>query len=97
MWSKQVPQTFLLDPHLIDEAVAHLERFAPYFEVAFPETKPSKGMIESPITVLTDKMLLKRDDILPVSGSIKARGGIHEVLLFAEQIALTEQRAFEKF
>lgn len=88
---EQVPQTFLLDDHLIDEAEARLERFAPYFEVAFPETKPTKGIIESPITVLTDQTLLKRDDILPVSGSIKARGGIHEVLLLAEQIARAEQ------
>lgn len=80
------PQTFLFDDTLIDEAEARMTRFAPYFETAFPETTSTGGIIESPITALNDTLLLKRDDILPVSGSIKARGGIHEVLALAEKI-----------
>lgn len=80
------PRKFLFDDALIDEAEVRLKKFAPYFEAVFPETASTNGIIESPITSLEHTLLLKRDDILPVSGSIKARGGIHEVLALAEHI-----------
>ncbi|OEY83704.1 D-serine dehydratase [Oenococcus kitaharae] len=73
-----------------------LERFAPYLETVFPETKVSKGIIESPIQEIQNikeylsipgRVLIKRDDLMPVSGSIKSRGGIYEVLVFAEKLA----------
>lgn len=95
----------LFTPEYIFDAVARWERFAPYLEMVFPETAQSKGIIESPLTkieqmqsawsqynnwTLPGTLYLKQDNVLPISGSIKSRGGIYEVLKFAEHIALTE-------
>lgn len=88
--------------HIFD-AEARFQRFAPYFEVAFPETLPTHGILESPLLKM-DKMkavlnaeaqnqvkgdlYLKADNYLPISGSIKSRGGIYEVLKFAKKVAM---------
>ncbi|MFG6667677.1 D-serine ammonia-lyase [Halomonas sp. HNIBRBA4712] len=87
----------------IDEAAARLERFAPYFAKVFPETAAAGGIIESPLhradslafaaaerwkVSAPASLWLKCDSHLPISGSIKARGGFHEVLLHAETLAL---------
>ena len=87
------------------EAAARLERFAPFFRVAFPETIPAGGLLESPLAAIPamqaalesenalkipGKLWVKLDSHLPVSGSVKARGGIYEVLKVAEDIALRE-------
>ncbi|WP_301178360.1 D-serine ammonia-lyase [Neisseria dumasiana] len=82
----------------VDDAAARLRRFAPYIRQAFPETAASDGIIESPLyraaslqqaAGYSDGLLyIKADNELPVSGSIKARGGIYEVLQHAEQLAL---------
>lgn len=84
-------------------ASARLRRFAPYLACVFPETAAAGGIIESgvvPVELLRQQLLseaglqdsgqlwLKTDNQLPVSGSIKARGGIHEVLKHAEDLAL---------
>ncbi|MEC1749921.1 D-serine ammonia-lyase [Bacillus mojavensis] len=89
----------------IDEADKRLRRFAPYIAEAFPETKAAEGMIESPLIEISHmkkkleevygetfpgRWLLKCDHELPISGSIKARGGIYEVLKHAEELALQE-------
>ena len=80
------------------EASERLNRFAPYIMKVFPETKEAGGIIESPI-VKTDSfakyigaqnVYFKLDSNLPISGSIKARGGIYEVLKHAEDIAAQE-------
>ncbi|MCE9952775.1 D-serine ammonia-lyase [Aeromonas allosaccharophila] len=92
-----------LDNHNVADASARLARFAPYMCEAFPETRVSNGILESEIAAipamqrtlnerygveLTGKLLLKKDSHLPISGSIKARGGIYEVLTHAEQLAI---------
>ncbi|MBN6045461.1 D-serine ammonia-lyase [Citrobacter sp. ku-bf4] len=84
-------------------AHARLARFAPYLAKAFPETAVTGGMIESEIVAIpamqkrlekqfgqtiSGEILLKKDSHLPISGSIKARGGIYEVLAHAEKLAL---------
>ncbi|CNG80962.1 D-serine ammonia-lyase [Yersinia kristensenii] len=87
----------------VADAEARLQRFAPYLCLAFPETQPTKGIIESEVVAIpamqnalqqrygveiTGRLLLKKDSHLPISGSIKARGGIYEVLTHAEKLAL---------
>lgn len=88
----------------VNDAEARLKRFAAYLRVAFPETEATEGIIESKLTPLTQMkteletyfetriegdILLKRDDLLPIAGTIKARGAIYEVLKHAETLALT--------
>lgn len=85
----------------IEAAEADLERYAPMIVKLFPETKPMNGIIESKLEkldkmqaqlekkhVLHGQLYMKMDSDLPVVGSIKARGGVYEVLKHAEEIAL---------
>ncbi|MFJ8262811.1 D-serine ammonia-lyase [Rummeliibacillus sp. NPDC094406] len=101
IWQNPKKSTnYQIDSQLIDDAEERLNRFAPYFQKVFPETKIHNGRIESPLQYIPQmqeklgvagKLYLKRDDALPISGSIKARGGIHEVLYAAEKIAMEHQ------
>lgn len=92
-----------LDAEDIDAASQRLNRFAPYIMKAFPETAGNNGIIESPVvdipnmkgcletqykTPISGRLMLKKDSHLPISGSIKARGGICEVLTHAEKLAM---------
>lgn len=85
------------------EAAERLNRFKPYIKEVFPETKKDEGLIESELELINDfrealenifditidgSLYIKRDDSLPIAGSIKARGGIYEVLKYAETLAL---------
>ncbi|WFA08551.1 D-serine ammonia-lyase [Tissierella sp. Yu-01] len=85
----------------IYEAEERLRRFAPLLMKYFEDTKESKGIIESPLrkvvnmedalkkkSNLLGELFLKMDSHLAVAGSIKARGGIYEVLYYAEKLAL---------
>lgn len=87
----------------IQDASQRLKRFAPYLAKAFPETAKTNGIIESEVVPISEmqsvlereydtpiqgRLLLKKDSHLPISGSIKARGGIYEVLTHAEKLAI---------
>lgn len=87
----------------VDEAEQRLLRFAPLIQKYFPETEAQNGLIESPLveidamkqrmnetyeSALEGKLLLKEDSHLAIAGSVKARGGIYEVLKHTEDLVL---------
>ena len=98
-YEKNLP---VLDEELKD-AEERLTRFAPFIKKVFPETAETNGIIESPLepifsmqkelekiyeTEIPGKLYLKMDSHLPVAGSVKARGGVYEVLKHAEELAM---------
>lgn len=81
------------------------QRFAPYLAKEFADAEPSDGIIESPVREIPEMqkalnahyhcavqgaLFLKCDNELPIAGSVKARGGVYEVLYHAEQLAMKE-------
>ncbi len=89
----------LTDVHEAERRLAH---FAVLLSRLFPELDASNGIIESELypaprlqrALMKDesrsgRWFIKGDHALPVAGSIKARGGIYEVLLHAENLLLS--------
>lgn len=87
----------------IEDAEARLGRFAPFIMKCFPETEKEGGLIESALVPVPEmqkyleeicgvrmpgKLLLKQDSHLAIAGSVKARGGIYEVLKHTEELAV---------
>ncbi|MBZ7999796.1 D-serine ammonia-lyase [Campylobacter canadensis] len=87
----------------IEQARARLNRFAPLLKILFPSTNATNGIIESPLHCanffkqeleklhkckINKDLYIKLDSHLPISGSIKARGGIYEVLKHAEDLLI---------
>lgn len=75
----------------INEANNLLLKFAPFLKSAFEELESTDGIIESPLMTLNKfgikNLYLKEDNLLPIAGSVKARGGIFEILKYAETLA----------
>jgi D-serine dehydratase len=83
-------------------AEAQLQRWSGVLAALFPQLQASHGVIESALIALdSDRQVpavlgaavagnvwIKADHALPVAGSVKARGGIYEVLVQAETLAL---------
>ena len=99
----EVKDLLLISYKDVLEAENRLTRFSPYIKRIYPQI--ADGLIESPISQINNmkermekdygkrvygKLILKRDDLLPIAGSIKARGGIYEVLKYAETLAIDE-------
>lgn len=89
----------------VEDAEKRLLRFAPFIEKCFPVTRETHGIIESPLIEIEEmkklcnelggcnisgKLLLKQDSHLAIAGSVKARGGIYEVLKHTEDIAFEQ-------
>ena len=84
----------------MEAAAARFARCAPLLAQVFPELRAAGGVIESPLLRAPGlhpaaglapgqgALWIKADHGLPVAGSDKARGGIHEVLELAERLAL---------
>ena len=93
------------------DAEKRLKRFATYIAKVFPKTQKDNGIIESPIIKIPSmqrkveemyngeilgELLLKCDSHLAISGSIKARGGIYEILKHAEGLAILNDMLTEE-
>jgi D-serine dehydratase len=103
--SAALSQPLLDDPlgHAVDEAEDRLKRSTRLLWALFPGLKDAEAPIKSPLVAagtlgvalgatpaLAERLWVKADHQLPIAGSVKARGGFHEVIAIAEKIALGE-------
>lgn len=92
----EIKSSYSMDDIL--DAENRLLRFAPFIKKVFSET--ANGIIESPLTKVETlrravsgnsscgRLFIKQDSELPIAGSVKARGGIYEVLKHTEELAV---------
>lgn len=89
-----------ISPADVQSARVNWQRLAPLLAKCFPELESTNGEIRSELIELKElrealgyrarefgNVFIKADSHLPVAGSIKARGGVYEVFLFAEGLA----------
>lgn len=93
VWTESQPSGVFCDARTladVEDARRRFERFAPALRRLFP-SGDWDGLIASPLIALPDNggrpLWVKCDHALPIAGSVKARGGIHEVLKYVESIA----------
>jgi D-serine dehydratase len=96
---KTVQSELGLSQQDVVEAEERMLRFSTLLVKLFPELESANGIIESPLKELKNTIMplapacdsgrywLKCDHDLPVSGSVKARGGFYEVLWYTEKLA----------
>lgn len=85
----------------VDEAADRVRRSSLLLATLFPSISDSADPLRSPLIQaaglglalgaspdLAERMWIKADHQLPIAGSVKARGGFHEVIAIAERIAL---------
>ena len=97
VWMRESPAgvealSGVVGPDAVQAAAARFARFSPTLALLFGESGWD-GLIRSELLDYpdTDDMpscLVKADHDLPVTGSVKVRGGVHGLLCFMENIAL---------
>lgn len=93
LWRRPGPARLEADVAPLDaaetaEAQDRFGRFAPVLARLFP-TGDWDGRVRSDLIAAPDdwSLLLKADHALPIAGSVKARGGVYEVLCHVESLA----------
>jgi len=100
----------------VHTAKALMVRFEPLLQTLFPELKATQHIASSTTTIETfqksivtfvggsvpGKWMIKNDYELPISGSIKARGGMYALLKYAEDLAteaglINHNASYEQF
>lgn len=99
VWRRSAPARDVITLADVDEARARFQRFEPILRQLFPQSdwdgRVRSQLLDYPQVGDSPALLVKADHDLPVTGSIKARGGVHELLCQVERIAFAEGIALE--
>jgi D-serine dehydratase len=96
VWLRNEQRPHTLTMADVAAAVARFKRFEPVLRQLFADSGWD-GRVRSPLIDFVPsqpaplhRLFVKADHALPLTGSIKARGGVHELLCLIERIALDE-------